>query len=61
MAIWAAGRKKVNQYRKAKNGDYFTFRLQTNEVPKIVVRRLALRNLVMGLGFDGVNQIRELD
>jgi hypothetical protein len=48
--------------REARNSEsYFTFRLQTNEVPEIVVRRLTLRDLVMGLGLYGMNKVRKLD
>lgn len=39
----------------------FTFRLQANEVPKIIVCRLALRDLIMRFGFDGMNKVRKLD
>lgn len=35
--------------------------VQAHEVPSIVVRCLRLRNLVVGLGLDGVDQIWELD
>ena len=48
--------------REARNSEsYFTFRLQTNKVPEIVVRRLTLRDLVMGLWLNGMNKVGELD
>jgi hypothetical protein len=62
MTMWVASHERVNKTEGSpKRKKYFTFRLQTNKVPKIVVRRLTLRYLVMRLGFDGMNKIRELD
>jgi hypothetical protein len=60
MTMWVAGRERVNKGKPETRG-YFTFRLQTNEVPEIVVRRLTLRDLDMGLGLNGMNKVRELD
>lgn len=39
----------------------FTFWLKTNEVPKIVMSRLPLRNIVVRLGFDCMNNVWKLD
>jgi hypothetical protein len=38
-----------------------TLRLETDVVPEVVVRALALRHLVVRLGLDGVNKVGELD
>jgi hypothetical protein len=62
MTMCVAGRERVNKMRgEPETRSYFTFRLQTSEVPEIVVRRLTLRDLVMGLGLNGMNKVRELD
>jgi hypothetical protein len=51
----------VNKMRETKSRVRFTFRLQANKIPKIVVGGLTLRNLVVGFGLHGVNEVRELD
>jgi hypothetical protein len=63
MTMWVAGRGRGerNEGKSEKLKSCFTFRLQTNKVPEIVVRTLTLRDLVMRLGLDGMNKVRELD
>jgi len=38
-----------------------TFGLKTNEIPEIIVSRLALRYFIVRLGFDGMDDVGELD
>ena len=57
---WCLRAMNECEISKKKRGD-FTFRLQANEVPKIIVCRLALRDLIMRFGFDGMNKVRKLD
>lgn len=38
-----------------------TFRLETDEIPEIVMSRLSLRYLVVRLGFNSMNKVGELD
>ena len=35
--------------------------MKTNEVPKVVVSRLSLRNFIMWLGLYSMNKVRKLD
>jgi hypothetical protein len=63
MTMWAAGKDKRNEcestVRVSQSRVDFTLWLQANHVPKIVVRRLALRHFIMGLRLDRVDNIRE--
>ena len=38
-----------------------TFGLEANEVPEVIMRRLPLRNLVVRLGLDSVDDVGEFD
>ena len=61
MTMWAAGKiKNVSQVQCVQRVD-FTLWLQANHVPKIVVRRLALRHFIMGFRLDGMDNIRKFD
>jgi len=62
MTMWAAGcEKAVNKMKMVEKTSHFTFRLQANEVPKVVVGTLTLRHLIMRFGLHRVNKVRELD
>ena len=43
------------------HGNVQTLRLQSNKVPEVVVRTLALGDLIVWFRFDGVDDVGELD